>query len=67
MERRGHPPNLDSLVLVADGQQVQQDLVEIAQGEVYAHHRRCIARPHVGAEERKDIRDRKRKRSHVIW
>ena len=53
-------PDLVALVLVADGQQVQQDLIEVAQSEVYPHHRYRISRGHLRAEER--TRQRRRRR-----
>lgn len=45
-------PDLVALVLVADGQQVQQDLIEVAQGEVYTHHCNCISGSHLRTAER---------------
>lgn len=38
-----------AFVLVADGQQIQQDLVEVAQSEVYAHHCNRVTRSHLRA------------------
>lgn len=45
-------PDLVAFVLVADGQQVQQDFIEVAKGEVNAHHCNCVSRSHLRAEER---------------
>lgn len=43
-------PYLVALVLVADGKQIQQDLIEVAQGEVYPHHCDSITRGHLRAK-----------------
>lgn len=48
-------PDFISLVLVADGQQIQQDFIEIAEGKVDAHYCYCIAWGHLRAKcKRKD-------------
>lgn len=46
-------PYLVALVLIADGQQIQQDLVEVAQGEVDAHHCHGVAGGHLRAGRRR--------------
>lgn len=44
-------PYLVALVLIADGQQIQQHFVEVAQGEVDTHHCHGVTGGHLGAEE----------------
>lgn len=59
-----HLPDLVAFVLVADGQQVEQDFVEISKGEVYTHDCNCITRSHLRAEDRAESReDTKRRRA----
>lgn len=45
-------PYLVALVLVADGQQIQQNLVKVAQREVDTHHSHGITRGHLRAANR---------------
>lgn len=45
-------PDLVAFVLVADGQQIQQDLIEVAKSKVYTHHCNCIPRGHLRAAGR---------------
>lgn len=53
-------PDFISPVLVADGQQIQQDFIEVAQGKVDAHYCYCIAWGHLRARcKRKEIEDEK--------
>lgn len=40
-------PNFVALVLVADGQQIQQDLIEVTQCKVDAHYGYCIPWSHL--------------------
>ncbi len=37
-------PDFVALVLVANGQKIQQNFVEVAQSEVNAHNRYCVTR-----------------------
>lgn len=57
-----HPPDLVSLVLVANGKQVQQNFIEVAKGKVYAHHCNCIAWGHLRARDRRRKITRSRNR-----
>lgn len=41
-------PDFVALVLVADGQKIQQNFVEVAQSEVNAHNRYRVTRGHLG-------------------
>lgn len=41
-------PDFIALVLVADGQKIQQNFVEVAQSEVNAHNRYCVSGGHLG-------------------
>lgn len=52
-------PYLVALVLVADGQQIQQDFIEVAQSEVYTHHCDGITGGHLRATARGGERGRK--------
>lgn len=57
-------PDFISPVLVADGQQIQQDFIEVAQGKVDAHYCYCIARGHLRAGcKRKNIKGEKGERN----
>lgn len=47
-----NPPDLVALVLVADGQKVQQHFIEVTKGKVNTHHRNCITRGHLITEEK---------------
>lgn len=50
-------PYLVALVLIADGQQIQQHFVEVAQGEVDTHHCHGVTGGHLRAgEERRRIK-----------
>lgn len=44
-------PYLVALVLIADGQQIQQHFVEVAQGEVDTHHCHGVTGGHLRAGE----------------
>lgn len=41
-------PDFIALVLVADGQKIQQNFVEVAQSEVNAHNCYCVPGGHLG-------------------
>lgn len=51
LERSPSLPYLVALVLIADGQQIQQHFVEVAQGEVDTHHGHGVTGGHLRAEE----------------
>lgn len=53
-----------AFVLVADGQQIQQNLIEVAKSKVYTHHCNCITRGHLRAA---DGTEKQRKMSHAEW
>lgn len=52
-------PDLIAFVLVADGHQVQEDLVEVSKGEVYTHHCNSVARCHLRATNRQKYTEKK--------
>lgn len=49
----GRPlPDFVALVLIADGQKIQQNFVEVAQSEVNAHNRYCVTGGLLGTGKR---------------
>lgn len=52
-------PNLVALVLIADGQQIQQHFVEVAQRKVDTHHCHGVTGGHLRAEEERRRRKEK--------